>query len=55
MTREDTMNALSAIEQMLSERVEIWIQVIERDGTLAERIYHGSFQRPRKPHFRESK
>jgi hypothetical protein len=55
MTRDETIiNALTAIKQTLAERVEIWIQVVERDGTLAERIYQGSFQQPRDPHTRES-
>jgi hypothetical protein len=45
MTRADLARALSAIEQTLDSRVEIWVQVVEPDGTLAERIYQGSFQR----------
>jgi hypothetical protein len=48
MTREELARRMAEIKQARDERVEIWIQVVEADGTLAEKIYRGSFQRPRK-------
>ena len=47
MTRDELARALSAIKHVLEQRVEIWVQIVEPDGTLAERIYQGSFQQPR--------
>lgn len=49
MTKDEITAALSAITHTLDERIEVWIQIVEADGTLAERIYRGSFQRPRDP------
>jgi hypothetical protein len=54
MTRAEIIATLHKIERARSERVEIWVQVIEADGTLAERIYNGSFQRLRDPRTSES-
>jgi hypothetical protein len=36
---------LAAIKQVLDDRVEIWIDIIEPDGTCSERIHRGHFQR----------
>ena len=47
MTLEELITAAAAIERVLNDHAEIWAQVIEADGTLAERIYCGSFYRPR--------
>ena len=49
MTRDDLARKLAEIKQARDERVEIWIEVIEADGTPAEKFYRGSFQRPRDP------
>lgn len=50
MTHEDLIAQISAIKRALdSERVEIWIQVIESDGTLAERIFQGTYVPTRDP------
>ena len=46
MTRDELARMMAEIKQARDERIEIWIQVVEADGTLAERIYRGSFQRP---------
>jgi hypothetical protein len=48
-TRQQLVNKLAAIERLLSERVELWRQIVNPDGTLGARIYSGSFQRPRGP------
>ena len=53
MTREEIISSMAAIKQAIDDRVEIWVQVVEADGTLAERIYQGSFQRPRDTHHEE--
>jgi hypothetical protein len=50
MKREDirtTLVELDAIEQHLDNRVEVWRQVVNPDGTLGRRICRGSFYRPR--------
>lgn len=47
MTHAELASALAAIKHALGERVEIWTQIVEADGTFAERIYQGSFQQPR--------
>jgi hypothetical protein len=51
-TREQIIDALHKIEQARADRIEVWRQVVEADGTLAERIYRGSFQLPRDPQHR---
>ena len=45
MTHQEITRNMQAIAEALANRVEIWVQVVEADGTLAERIYQGSFQR----------
>lgn len=47
MTREELARMLAAIKQAREQRIEIWTRIVESDGTLAERIYHGTFQRPK--------
>lgn len=47
MTREEVIAALSAIERALEQRVEVWREVIEMDGTVSRRIYRGFFTAPR--------
>jgi hypothetical protein len=54
MDRHSIATLLRRIAETLDNRIEIWIQVVEADGTLAERIYQGSFLRnpppvPRRP------
>ena len=46
MTRDELARKLAAIKQTRDDRVEIWRQIFEADGTPAEQIYRGSFQRP---------
>ena len=48
MTREDTIAELQAIAQALDDRVEIWVSVIEMEGSVSQRIYQGSFVSPRR-------
>lgn len=43
MTREEIARALAAIEQARANRVEVWIDIIEMDGSVSQRIYRGSF------------
>lgn len=50
MTHAELASALAAVKQTLADRVEIWTQIVEPDGTFAERIYQGSFQQPRDSH-----
>ncbi len=46
MDREQLARDLQAIAQALDDRVEIWIDVIEMDGSVGQRIYQGSFVSP---------
>jgi hypothetical protein len=47
MTLEEIANALAAIERTYDERrIEVWSQVVEPDGTLAERVYQGAYLVP---------
>jgi 4-hydroxy-3-methylbut-2-enyl diphosphate reductase IspH len=43
MTREEIIHNMQAIEQMLEQRVEVWRDIVEMDGTISQRIYRGSF------------
>jgi hypothetical protein len=45
MTHIELITALAAIEQAFDDRVEVWREVVEPDGTVSQRIYRGSFQR----------
>ena len=54
VNRDAIVAALHAYERIRADRVEIWINIIEMDGSVSQRIYRGSFQRPRDPHIRES-
>ena len=50
MTREELARELALIAQALdNERVEIWVQVIEPDGTVSERIFQGTYAPTRDP------
>jgi hypothetical protein len=42
--REELVRTLQAFEHWLDNRVEIWVDIIEMDGSVSERIYRGSFQ-----------
>jgi hypothetical protein len=48
VTLEELIAAAADIERALEDRVEIWVQIVEPDGALAERIYRGSFRPSRK-------
>jgi hypothetical protein len=45
MTREEIALELGRIAQELETRVEIWTDVVDRDGTVSERIYRGTIRR----------
>ena len=53
MTHQEITRNMQAIAEALANRVEIWVQVVEADGTLAERVYQGSFQRSPGTHIGE--
>jgi hypothetical protein len=55
-TLDEFARELRAIERVLSERVHIWRVFTNPDGgTQGERVYRGSFQRPRDPQEEEKK
>ena len=55
MTHAEIIAALSAITQTLDERVHIWRVIVDEHGVeTGQRIYRGSFQRPRDSHIGES-
>lgn len=57
MTRAEissALAALTAIEQALDDRVEVWHDIIDMDGRVIRRIYRGSFQQPPGSHIGES-
>jgi hypothetical protein len=43
MTRDEVIHNMQAIEQMLEQRIEVWRDIVEMDGTISKRIYRGSF------------
>ncbi len=45
-TREDTIAALQAIEQLLDQRVEVWRIVVDETGKETGRVYRGNFVAP---------
>jgi|GEM_PF-3950088 len=45
MNNTELARKLAAIQQVLDDRVEIWIDIVEPDGSVSERIYRGHFQR----------
>lgn len=50
MTHEEIIEQMAAIKRVLDEeRTEIWVEIIEMDGSISERIYQGSFVRTRDP------
>ena len=54
MTRDDIIATLHKIEHAQQDRIEVWRDVIDMDGRVIQRIYRGSFQRPRDPQTRAS-
>ena len=54
MNPAELARALFDIRQALDDRIEIWSVVIEPDGTVGGRIYHGSFQERRESSREES-
>jgi hypothetical protein len=47
MTREEIIHDMQAIEQALDQRIYVWFNVVEMDGTISRRIYRGSVASPR--------
>ena len=45
MTRDEIVKMLATVERTLDQRVEVWREVLEPDGTVIARVYSGSFQR----------
>jgi hypothetical protein len=43
----ELLAALRDLERLFANRVEVWRQTVEPDGTLGKRIYRCSFHRPR--------
>jgi hypothetical protein len=46
---DDPASELEFLERHLDERVDVWRNVVEADGSPGERIWCHAFQRPRKP------
>lgn len=54
MSRDQIAAELAAAEQAHSQRVEVWIDLVEPNGTISGRLYGGSFNMPpQKPEERE--
>ena len=50
MKHEDIIAEMHALEQTLNaQRVEVWVPVVEPDGTVSEHIYQGSYVPTRDP------
>jgi hypothetical protein len=46
MNDDEFFADLAALEAYLDRRVEVWVSIIDPDGTVVERIYRGSFIAP---------
>ncbi len=43
-SRKDLARELQALERALDEeRTEVWVEIVEMDGSVSKRIYRGNF------------